>query len=37
VGKGKVVGMTPGHTTEALGDPQMIRLMQNAANWATSF
>jgi type 1 glutamine amidotransferase len=35
VGKGKVVGMTPGHTTEALGNPQMIRLMQNAANWAT--
>lgn len=35
VGSGKVVGMTPGHTTEALGHPQMIRLMQNAANWTT--
>jgi type 1 glutamine amidotransferase len=35
VGNGKVVGMTPGHTTEALGNPQMIRLMQNAADWAT--
>ncbi|MBB6669691.1 ThuA domain-containing protein [Cohnella nanjingensis] len=35
VGKGRVVGMTPGHTTEALGDPQMIRLLQNAAKWAT--
>jgi uncharacterized protein len=37
VGKGKVVGLTPGHTTEALGNPQMIRLMQNASSWATTF
>jgi uncharacterized protein len=36
VGKGKVVGMTPGHTEDALGNPQMIRLMKNASNWATN-
>ncbi|WP_336772090.1 ThuA domain-containing protein [Paenibacillus sp. MMO-58] len=34
-GKGKVVGLTPGHTEEALGNPQMIQLLKNASNWAT--
>ncbi|WP_042166706.1 ThuA domain-containing protein [Paenibacillus gorillae] len=34
VGTGKVVALTPGHNPEALGDPQMIQLMKNGANWA---
>lgn len=33
VGDGRVVGMIPGHTKEALSDIQFIRLLQNAAFW----
>jgi uncharacterized protein len=34
VGNGRVVGLTPGHTEAALGNPQMIRLLKNASKWA---
>ncbi len=33
-GKGRVVGITPGHTTEVLTSPNMLRLLRNAVNWA---
>ncbi len=34
VGAGRVVALTPGHTTDALANPQMIQLMRNGAGWA---
>lgn len=33
-GKGRIVGITPGHTTEVLACDGMLRLMRNAVNWA---
>lgn len=33
-GKSRVVGITPGHTTEVLSHPEMIKLLRNAINWA---
>ena len=34
VGACHVVGITPGHTTEVLTHPQMLRLFKNAIAWA---
>lgn len=34
-GKGRVVGITQGHTREMQTDPGMIRLVSNAAHWLT--
>ncbi|RJX41551.1 hypothetical protein D3P09_06185 [Paenibacillus pinisoli] len=34
VGQGRVVALTPGHTTDALGNPQMVQLMKNGSDWA---
>ncbi len=33
-GNGRVVGITPGHTTEVLLSDGMLRLLRNAVNWA---
>ena len=34
-GKGRVCGVTPGHTTVNLTCPEYVRLLKNAANWCT--
>ena len=34
VGASRVVGITPGHTTEVLTNPEMVKLFKNAINWA---
>lgn len=34
VGSSRVVGITPGHTTEVLTHPEMVKLLKNAVNWA---
>ncbi len=34
-GKSRVVGITPGHTTEVLTHPEMVKLLRNAVNWAS--
>lgn len=34
-GKGRVCGVTPGHTTENLTYPEYVKLLKNAANWCT--
>ena len=33
-GASRVVGITPGHTTEVLTHPEMVKLLRNAVNWA---
>lgn len=34
-GKGRVAALTPGHTLEAITNPNMTRLLQNSARWVT--
>ena len=34
LGACRVVGITPGHTTEVLTHPEMVKLLRNAVNWA---
>jgi type 1 glutamine amidotransferase len=34
-GKGRVVALCPGHTIETICNPNMTRLIQNSAKWAT--
>ena len=33
-GNARVVGITPGHTTEVLTGEGMLKLLRNAVNWA---
>ena len=33
-GNARVVGITPGHTTEVLTSEGMLKLLRNAVNWA---
>jgi len=33
IGKGRTVSLTPGHTFEIAQNPNMVKLLQNAANW----
>ena len=35
VGNSRVVGITPGHTTEVLTHPEMVKLIKNAIKWAS--
>lgn len=35
LGKGRVCGVTPGHTTENLTYPEYVKLLKNAAEWCT--
>ena len=35
VGNSRVVGITPGHTTEVLTHPEMVKLIKNAIQWAS--
>lgn len=34
-GNTRAVGITPGHTTQVLTHPSMVRLLRNAINWAS--
>ena len=36
VGTCRVVGITPGHTTEVLTHPEMVKLLKNAIAWASA-
>jgi len=36
VGACRVVGITPGHTTEVLTHPEMVKLLKNAIVWASA-
>jgi type 1 glutamine amidotransferase len=35
IGKGRTAALTPGHTLDAATNPQMVRLVRNAAAWLT--
>ncbi|MDR0929064.1 MAG: ThuA domain-containing protein [Oscillospiraceae bacterium] len=35
MGKGRVCGVTPGHSLEVLQNPEYVRLLQNAIGWLT--